>query len=277
MGLPAGWTKPCLPLHVSGRAVRNGRQRGINEDARALGALDDVHGGSLADGESAHNAKRMALLGIAVAVPQARWIGERLMRPYDLKFSRAGDGVRFRTPIPKAISVGDVAPKSAASVHDAEEIVVADSGWPSVAWNIFEGVNVRSKAQSFGVTDTSHTTELWRGRRSLADCNDTPIIRGFIPLGEFLRDTPKPKTAAQGRGSEAQVTPELTRLFERTRPYLVRLAYDHVYIEPFVFHGLGGKAPPNEGCQRAAPKVGEVRPHPCCALPRMFVGRRFLL
>jgi hypothetical protein len=150
-----------------------------------LGALDDAHGGSLADGESAHNAKRMALLGIAVAVPQARWIGERLMRPYDLKFSRAGDGVRFRTHIPGAISGGVVAPKSATSVHDPEEIVAADSGWPNVAWNIFKGVNVRSKAQSFGVTNTSPTTELWRGRRSLADCNDAPIIRGFILSGSF--------------------------------------------------------------------------------------------
>jgi hypothetical protein len=35
-----------------------------------------------------------------VAPPQSRWIGERLANPYDLKFARDGDGVRFVMPCP---------------------------------------------------------------------------------------------------------------------------------------------------------------------------------
>jgi hypothetical protein len=34
--------------------------------------------------------KWVNLYRYAVAVPQARWIGERLMHPYELKFSRHG-------------------------------------------------------------------------------------------------------------------------------------------------------------------------------------------
>lgn len=77
MGFPAGWTEPCYPLKSHGRPTNR-----VGADADA--ALT----------------KRVGLVGIAVAVPQARWIGERLMNPYGLKFSRAGDGVRFKVPVP---------------------------------------------------------------------------------------------------------------------------------------------------------------------------------
>ena len=81
MGFPAGWTEPCYPLNLPGRPAR---------------AIDRSEG----DCGEASVAKRLEKLGIAVAVPQARWIGERLAKPYDLKFARAGDGVRFKIPVP---------------------------------------------------------------------------------------------------------------------------------------------------------------------------------
>ena len=81
MGFPAGWTEPCYPLNLPGRPAR---------------AIDRSEGDSCEPSV----AKRLEKLGIAVAVPQARWIGERLAKPYDLKFARAGDGVRFKIPVP---------------------------------------------------------------------------------------------------------------------------------------------------------------------------------
>jgi hypothetical protein len=60
MGFPAGWTEPCYPLNIPGQPFRMGGDTTVS------------------------HSKRMGLLGIAVAVPQSRWIGERLMDPYQV-------------------------------------------------------------------------------------------------------------------------------------------------------------------------------------------------
>ena len=79
MGFPAGWTEPCYPLNLPGRPAR---------------AIDRSEGDSCEPSV----AKRLEKLGIAVAVPQARWIGERLAKPYDLKFARAATACDSRFP-----------------------------------------------------------------------------------------------------------------------------------------------------------------------------------
>ena len=65
--------------------------------------------------------------------------------------------------------------------------------------------------------------DTWRGRRALPDCSDAPVLRGFIPLGEFIRKFDRPVNAEHAAG------------------YLERLSVEHVATEPFFTRALGGK------------------------------------
>ena len=265
MGLPAGWTEPAYPLQVPGKPIRkidygyvslvtrNGRviddDSGDQDDQNTQNAARDRSFQTSQNDFNLASAKRFEKLGIAVAVPQARWIGERLMRPYDLKFGRAGDAVAFRAPVPGGpnTAVGGVADKrdrrvvranagledTPQSQHEsptpsagyggspdsvttgvtgrdglinvrngrngrnpnpdpcisdaAAEAAAAASGWPDAAYNVTLMVGTGKQFGS-STRDTSATgLPNWRGRRSLSGCGDSPVIRGFVPLGDFLR------------------------------------------------------------------------------------------
>jgi hypothetical protein len=67
--------------------------------------------------------------------------------------------------------------------------------------------------------------DAWRGRRALPDCSDAPVLRGFVPLGEFLRRFDRRVNREQAAG------------------YLERLGVEHVDVEPFITRGLGGRVP----------------------------------
>lgn len=282
MGLPAGWTEPAYPLNVPGKPkrnidynyaallARNGRAgdktradprddqtRESRENGRLLerdrrGNLDDARAEENArrafaqqmNEFSAATFKRFEKLGLAVAVPQARWLGERLMRPYDLKFARAGDGVKFTVAAPggpDAAAGGvvdrrdrrvrrersgseegkpfvdkrlsnetetDAIVRGARMVDDARlEAAAAASGWPDAAYNV-----------------RPHFS--WRARFALPECGDAPVIRGFVPLGEFLRRS-------------ADDWPEVSR--EQALGYVERLRLAHMHVEPFVARALGEK------------------------------------
>ena len=78
------------------------------------------------------------------------------------------------------------------------------SGWPDAAWNMLPrgagdvaGVEAAAAAATAGYPFTTGDDydgdgkgdvvgvgggQLWRGRRSLPECGDSPVIRGFIPL-----------------------------------------------------------------------------------------------
>jgi hypothetical protein len=74
-----------------------------------------------------------------------------------------------------------------------------------------------------------------RGRRALAECGEAPVIRGFIPLGEFLRST------GSTEGGDFRT--------ERAAGYLDRLQMGHVDIAPFVANALGLRPPPGGAVQ----------------------------
>ena len=76
-GLPEGWTKGVYP--VTGEGVHGHR-------SRQWGREIDVE---------AQNSRRWQLLGNAVTVDVARWLGERLMNPYAYKFRNAQGAFRM--------------------------------------------------------------------------------------------------------------------------------------------------------------------------------------
>lgn len=133
-GFPPGWTESCAPLEIPGQSGT----RVINPEA--------------------HVNKRFELLGLAVSVPQARWIGARLRRPYDIKFARSMQGKCFPTPIPGGDPVD----------HGDRNTMNA---WPKVAWNMLDE------------DDTQN--EYWMSRYALDGCKEVPVISPFIPLGDF--------------------------------------------------------------------------------------------
>ena len=298
MGLPAGWTEPAYPLNVPGKPKRNidygyAALLAKNGRPRTNGAEEDDGDGD-ARAENARRAfaaqmnefaaatfKRFEKLGLAVAVPQARWLGERLMRPYDLKFSRAGDGVKFAVAVPggpnaanggvldrrdrrvrrASPSSDDGGPfgidegtlddpgtenatvsRSGARrrtlsnapnqlVSDARlEAAAAASGWPDAAYNVRPALS-------------------WRGRFALSDCGDAPVIRGFVPLGEFLRK----------KVEDMQECP-----LEQALGYVKRLRLAHVEIEPFVARALGEKP---KGSAKARVPAGDGVPGTAEGIP----------
>ena len=313
MGLPAGWTEPVYPLNTPGKprrtmdykyaelVARNGRaaaasaaansadppnsSRDVSEppDDRATTGQKKTEENARrafaqrANEFSAATYKRFEKLGLAVAVPQARWLGERLMRPYDLKFARAGDGVKFARAVPGGpnAAVGGVvdrrdrrvqraAPSGfglgfpLASEPDGEyeapsggvdedaRIEIDDEGGggdvdedavaTKTAWNrssgsrsVLDDARLEAAAAASGWPDAAynvHPSSGWRARFALPECGDAPVIRGFVPLGEFLVKKP-------GEWPEAPL--------EQARGYVKRLRLAHVHVEPFVARALGEK------------------------------------
>lgn len=259
MGFPAGWTEPCYPLNLPGRPAR---------------AIDRSEGDSC----DASVAKRLEKLGIAVAVPQARWIGERLAKPYDLKFARAGDGVRFKIPIPggpNAAPGGQIDKRRGGGGGASGRVdVVVGGGGGGDGENAAADVAARdgdsaaertpapapvsaareeAAAAASGWPECAWNvdpeSESWRGRRALHDCGDAPVARGFVPLGDFLVDF----------DDAPEVSPE------QAAGYIERLRYQHADIEPFVARGLGWRAPKQkkteaEPANGPGPAAGGVEP-----------------
>jgi site-specific DNA-cytosine methylase len=83
-GLPEGYTAPCWPIRkpgISAHRTINTLTKNNNSDNPNL----NNNGGSASGGESS-NSKRWDLLGNAVTVPVARWLGERLANPCSHKY-----------------------------------------------------------------------------------------------------------------------------------------------------------------------------------------------
>lgn len=69
-GFPEGWTKPCFPVTAEG----------LSSHKRVPYKEMDLE---------THSSRRWQLLGNAVTVHVARWLGERLMHPYRHKYRLA--------------------------------------------------------------------------------------------------------------------------------------------------------------------------------------------
>ena len=116
--------------------------------------------------QEAHDIVRIMLMASATAVPQARWIGERLLDPYGAKFQRHSLGVPFNKEVVGGLDEPD------------------GRAWADAGWN---------------VKTSSVAEERWRGRHALRDCGDAPTNEAFAPLGAFLRShgpTPSADAAA---------------------------------------------------------------------------------
>jgi hypothetical protein len=105
--------------------------------------------------QEAHDIVRIMLMASATAVPQARWIGERLLDPYGAKFQRHRLGVPFNKEVVGGLDEPD------------------GRAWADAGWNVGSGS---------GASD-----ERWRGRHALRDCGDAPANEPFAPLGSFLK------------------------------------------------------------------------------------------
>jgi site-specific DNA-cytosine methylase len=306
MGLPAGWTEPVYPLNTPGKprrtmdykyaelVARNGRaaaesaaansadppgSRDVSDppdDDRATTARTEENArrafAQRANEFSAATYKRFEKLGLAVAVPQARWLGERLMRPYDLKFARAGDGIKFARAVPGGpnAAVGGVVDRRDRRVQRAapsgfdplasepdgefeapsggvdedarieiddeggggdidEDAVATKTARSSGSRSVLDDARLEAAAAASGWPDAAynvHPSSGWRARFALPECGDAPVIRGFVPLGEFLVKKP-------GEWPEAPL--------EQARGYVKRLRLAHVHVEPFVARALGEK------------------------------------
>ena len=123
--------------------------------------------------QEAFDIVRIMLMASATAVPQAKWIGERLFDPYGRKFNRHGLGI----PFTKEVVGGLDEPEGRA--------------WAEAGWNVNPG----------GVSLTKNTkSPSWVGRHALRDCGNTPVHDTFVPLGSFLKThgtTPSADAAAQ--------------------------------------------------------------------------------
>ena len=296
MGLPAGWTEPVYPLNTPGKprrtmdykyaelVARNGRAAAESDAANSADPHDDDGATTARTEENARRAfaqranefsaatyKRFEKLGLAVAVPQARWLGERLMRPYDLKFARAGDGVKFARAVPGGpnAAVGGVvdrrdrrvqkaAPSAPSGFYplasepdgsetpsggvdedariDEDDAVDEDAVATKTARkkssgfrSVLDDARLEAAAAASGWPDAAYNVHPqlgWRARFALPECGDAPVIRGFVPLGEFLVKKP-------GEWPEASL--------EQARGYVKRLRLAHVHVEPFVARALGEK------------------------------------
>jgi len=125
--------------------------------------------------EEASRIVRMFLLVTASAVPMAKWIGEQLINPYNVKFQNWRLGIPFH----KEIIGGLDAPEGRA--------------WPRAAWNVLPRSREGAELEQM----------VWNGRHALRDCSDTPLCVPFTPLGEFL---PHNGVAPSKQAASAYVT-----------------------------------------------------------------------
>lgn len=186
-GFPVGWTEPCFPLKAPGRPW--------------MRAVDT----------NPSYTKRMELLGRAVSIPQARWIGQRLISPYEFKFSRECEGVKFSKPVPSLPSV-------ATENRDNDTTLYA---WPSAAWNILSSPEIIKLS-----TTNDPGSSLWHGRRGLPHMTEAPEICSFTPLGEFLSSAPRREFDSDALSG-----------------FISRAVEHGINLAPFVCHAFGIPVP----------------------------------
>eukprot|EP00223_Ostreococcus_mediterraneus_P008193 CAMPEP_0179707626 /NCGR_PEP_ID=MMETSP0937-20121108/4959_1 /TAXON_ID=548131 ORGANISM="Ostreococcus mediterraneus, Strain clade-D-RCC2593" /NCGR_SAMPLE_ID=MMETSP0937 /ASSEMBLY_ACC=CAM_ASM_000575 /LENGTH=657 /DNA_ID=CAMNT_0021580935 /DNA_START=3921 /DNA_END=5894 /DNA_ORIENTATION=- len=188
MGFPAGYTDVDS---VSARSKRSKKRRRLANSTQppSLSIRDRFH-----------------FIGNACAVQQSEWIGHRLSFPYAMKFACDAMSAAFEEPCPGRKD--------------------ASKSWPLAAYNVlsFDG-DMRSAAWASSSSLSSLPPAWMRRRRAPKFISERPFVRGFLPLGVFLRSSIK---HAANRVA-----------FERRRTYYDRLvAHGFDDIDTFVRKAL---------------------------------------
>ena len=188
-GFPQGYTLPCYPLVPPG----------IHAHRDPPPLLKDA---------AARDALRWHLLGNAVSVPVARWLGEQLARPYAGKYVPT-EGDRPMGWVPEDEALGWV---EAAAEPGAERAGLwrrpppppsSSGGGGGVRGGRGRGLGVRVDRvneralgpRGGGVTDEGESwpRSCWflpGHGRFRCEASEYPVVRRFVPLGQFLRHAP---------------------------------------------------------------------------------------
>ena len=177
MGLPTGWTEPASAHAASGPASSS--REGVERRFEV--------------------AIRWALIGNAVAVPVARWLGARLARPYDHK----------HVPLVSSPAGGDDSGGGGGGWRGGGECASAarpfpsavPPAWPRAAWGGFPPTPADSDASGSG----SHPPHC--GRYACPGLGEAPVYTPFVPLGPFISSaspSPGPPPSAEATAVWAQ-------------------------------------------------------------------------
>ena len=158
MGFPAGYTDVDS---VSARSKRSKKRRHLSNSTQppSLSIRDRFH-----------------FIGNACAVQQSEWIGHQLRFPYAMKFACDAMSAAFEEPCPGRKD--------------------ASKSWPLAAYNVlsFDG-DMRSAAWASSSSSSSLPPAWMRRRRAPKFISERPFVRGFVPLGVFLRSSIKQRIA----------------------------------------------------------------------------------
>ena len=151
-GFPEGYTECCFPIAAPGAPIH-----------RALSAGDKCGSGQ----KSRRDNERWKLLGNAVTVQVAEWLGRQLMEPYRHKYVPSCDDKRFDLLASDSTNETGIVDIFSGDLRARESIVVPGT-WPRGAWYL----------KTLG--------------RFVATVSEAPEIRPFVPLGEFVHGVGQP-------------------------------------------------------------------------------------
>lgn len=151
-GFPEGYTDCCYPIAAPGAPIH-----------RALNAADKSGSGQ----KTRRDSERWKLLGNAVTVQVAEWLGRQLIEPYRHKYIPSCDDKRFDLILSDSTGETGFVDIFSGDLKARESLVVPGT-WPRGAWYL----------KTLG--------------RFIATVSEAPEIHPFVPLGDFVHGVGQP-------------------------------------------------------------------------------------